>query len=119
MVFQPGNRANPKGGPNFYKGMPAVPGCGAGSPAAVVKRILTEELKDIGNSMLETTQWGTVTRIRALAHKYWEMALDGNEYCMGTILERVDGKVPQPNIHEGSNDNPIKHLHVLAFRSDI
>jgi len=50
---------------------------------------------------------------RALAEKVVEMALDGNTEAIKLVFERMDGKVAQTNVLQGSEEAPpIRYVQV-------
>jgi hypothetical protein len=50
-------------------------------------------------------------RLRKLAVKLIECAANGEPWAFNLLVERTDGKVPQPV--QGDNDNPIQVHHVI------
>ncbi len=44
---------------------------------------------------------------KAVAEKVVAMAKAGNTEAIKLIFERVDGKVPETRVHEGSKDAPV------------
>lgn len=48
------------------------------------------------------------TNRKAIAEKVIAMALNGNTEAIKLVFERIDGKVPQTNVFEGSEDAPMR-----------
>jgi len=79
MTFQPGNQESKKA--DHRK-----------------RRILEQHL-------IATLQEGDASKLRSVIKTLVDKAIGGDMTAMGYVLDRVDGKVPQP--HEGG-DTPFK-----------
>jgi phage I-like protein len=89
VPFQKGQSGNPKGRPK------------KGTAMADALRTVLNKSKD-----------GKQNK-RALAEKVVEMALSGNTEAIKLVFDRMDGKVPQTNVLQGSDEAPpIRYVRV-------
>lgn len=95
MVFQPGQSGNPKGRPKKGQAM-----------SDQLRTVLNKKNKD-----------GTPNK-RAIAEKLVELATEGHVEAMKVVFERIDGKVPQTNVFEGSEDAPMRVVVKWASDAD-
>lgn len=58
-------------------------------------------------------------RVAMVAEQLVEAACAGDIKAIAELFDRVEGKPPQAQIHQGDKNNPIQHVHELAFRSNI
>ena len=83
MPYQKGQSGNPKGRPKKGTAM-----------------------ADALRTVLNKSEDGRQNK-RAVAEKLVEMARSGNLEAMKLLFERVDGKVPETRVLEGSKDAPV------------
>ena len=50
-------------------------------------------------------------KLRAIAEKTVELALEGDMAAIKEIGDRMDGKAPQGVVIGGDSDNPVRHEH--------
>lgn len=100
-TFGPGNCANPNGRPRKEK-------CITDALRKIAKHDLPEQLPARWQKIVDTLEplvGKPKTFADLLAFQYWWDALDGNDRQAREIIDRLEGKVPQPL---GSDpDNPL------------
>lgn len=86
MAFQPGNQEHKKADRKK-------------------PRIITQQLISALNEPFD----GDITKMRKVVDGLVAKAIDGDVQATKEILDRVDGKVPQPVSGGDPDDEPIKH----------
>jgi len=89
VPYQPGQTGNPNG---------------AKKPRIITNAILAE---------LKKTNHQKVEKIQRLAEKIVACALEGQPWAVQTVLDRAEGKVPQPIA--GSDDQPARVLRTISW----
>ena len=79
----------------------------------------TEALRMALNSIDKNDKGEKLKKIRLVAEACVNAGLAGDISAIKEIGDRMDGKAPQPQVHQGDPDKPLKHIHELAFRSDV
>ena len=98
MPFKKGKSGNPNGRPKKDKSAPLA-------PEKLFKTALLMELKEKGADMPE---------LREIARKAINQAKDGDNSARTCVLERIDGKVPQPLGTPDGEGNVVVVMDVIS-----
>lgn len=95
----------------FVKGESGNP---AGRPPS--GHALTDILREAGELTDVKIGKRKLTRKEALARRLWEHAMAGNVMAAKLIFERLDGRVPLPVEHSGTDGDPIEIVYSELFQ---